>query len=76
MKRQLTLVEVTTLGTALAHFRMQRGISQESLSFRSHVAQSSISRFENGADVRVSTVVRLCKAMGITLAELAAMASV
>jgi len=76
MKRQLSLVKIKTMGDALAYCRMQRGISQERLFERSGVPQSTISRFERDFDVRVSTVLKLCKAMGVPLSELAAMARV
>lgn len=58
---------------SLAALRMQQGLSQAELARRIGTSQSRLSRIETGMDdPRLSTVVRLAKALGVDLNTLSA----
>ena len=59
------------LGTHLLHVRIEKGYSQEDLSFRCEVDRAKISKIENGtANCNITTLVELAKGLGIENKEL------
>jgi transcriptional regulator with XRE-family HTH domain len=64
-----------TLAGVLRHLRQERGITQETLAFNSHVTVSALSRIERGRSNPVwTTLVQIAEALDITPAELIAIA--
>jgi transcriptional regulator with XRE-family HTH domain len=58
---------VGDLGKNLRAVRLDLGLSQEEIAERSGVPQGEVSRIERGErDPRVSTVLQLAKAIGVT----------
>jgi HTH-type transcriptional regulator / antitoxin HipB len=51
------------VGALLAAERRRQGISQGELARRLGVAQSNLSRIENGADLRVSTLLEIARVL-------------
>jgi transcriptional regulator with XRE-family HTH domain len=51
------------LGSALAHLRRERGLSQAELARRLGMSAPNLSRIEHGADLRVSTLLDLARAL-------------
>ena len=61
-----------TVAIVLRRFRVQRGISQESLAFRSGVRIASLSRMERGVtSPSWANVQAVARAMDLTLSEFA-----
>ena len=76
MQPKLRPSDVHTIGQAVRYYRQQRGLSQDTLCGESAVAQAIIDRIERGHNTTVKTLLKLCKAMKVTLAELATLAGV
>jgi len=61
------------LAAVLRQLRERRGLTQESLAFRSGMSISSLGRIELGrASAAWTTVVQLADALGVSMAELGA----
>jgi transcriptional regulator with XRE-family HTH domain len=59
------------LGAAIRSFRLDQGLAQEELAFRSQIERSYMSSIERGMqNVGVMTLVRIAKEMEISLASL------
>lgn len=55
-------------GQKLRALRGLRGISQRELAERAGVSPVSLATFESGkSDMRASTIVKLCEALGVTI---------
>lgn len=66
---------LVALGNALRQMRLERNISQEQLSLLADVDVSYVGRVERGDNnVAILTLLKLTKALGITLSEVAALA--
>jgi transcriptional regulator with XRE-family HTH domain len=62
---------LVALGGALRSIRVERGLSQESLSLAAEVDVSYVGRVERGDNnVAVLTLLKLTSALGVTLEEL------
>ena len=60
------------LGQAIRRVRQRRGISQEQLALLAEVDRSYVGRVERGDNnVAILTLIKLAKALGITVAKLA-----
>lgn len=56
---------MTWIGSHLRSLRIERGLEQREVAERMHCTPSTVSHLETkGADVRMSTVVRYCDAIG------------
>lgn len=53
------------MGEAIKKERLRRQMTQQQLSERSGIGRASISRVENGKDCSLSTISRICRAIGI-----------
>lgn len=59
------------IGRRIRSLRIERGMSQVVLADHSQLSRVNYSRIERGkADVKVSTLARIAKALGVRLAEL------
>lgn len=58
-------MEALGLCSAVRRARQARKWSQEALADRAGLPQSHISKLENGVDVRTSTLLRVCLALGL-----------
>jgi transcriptional regulator with XRE-family HTH domain len=50
--------------------RLDRGLSQENLAEKAIVGRATISRGENGGDIRISSARKLARALGVRVADL------
>ena len=66
-----------SLAHRIKEARRQRGFTLRQFAKRSRIAESHLSRLESGeqADPRMSTLIRLADALGITIDELAGRAT-
>lgn len=60
-------MEQVELGRQLANRRLELGLQQAEIVRVSGMTQSQVSRVENGADARLSTILNLCRALGVEL---------
>ncbi len=64
---ELTLL----IGITIEIFRMEKNWTQEELANKVGSDQRHIARIENGSkDIRISTLRKICKALGVTVSEL------
>ena len=64
---------LTSLGAAIRRIRREAGISQEELAHRSSIDRSYMSSIERGRqNPGFISVIRICRAMGVTATELMA----
>jgi transcriptional regulator with XRE-family HTH domain len=63
---------VTLLGSTIRRLRDERGWTQGELAYHAGVDQSHVSRIESGAtkDTKVSTIIAIARALGVTIDEL------
>lgn len=60
--------ESKSIGEIIHSIREGKGMSQKTLTYRTGIAQKTISRIENNIDSpRISTVLRLADALGVRL---------
>ena len=63
--------EVLLLGKRIRQLRQEKGYtSQETFAYDNDYTLSYISRLERGQDIRLTSLVRICKALGVTLEQL------
>jgi len=61
---------VIEIGSRIAQFRFQKGITQLDLSRQTGIPQANLSKIERGKqDLTVSTLLKLCSALGVAPAE-------
>jgi DNA-binding XRE family transcriptional regulator len=53
------------MGEAIKEARLKKQLTQQQLSERSGIGRTAISRVENGKDCSLSTISRICRAIGI-----------
>lgn len=53
------------MGEAIKEARLKEQLTQQQLSERSGIGRTAISRVENGKDCSLSTISRICRAIGI-----------
>ena len=53
------------MGEAIKDARLKKQLTQQQLSERSGIGRTAISRVENGKDCSLSTISRICRAIGI-----------
>ena len=53
------------MGEAIEEARLKKQLTQQQLSERSGIGRTAISRVENGKDCSLSTISRICRAIGI-----------
>lgn len=53
------------MGEAIKEARLKKQLTQQQLSERSGIGRTAISRVENGTDCSLSTISRICRAIGI-----------
>lgn len=53
------------MGKAIKEARLKKQLTQQQLSERSGIGRTAISRVENGKDCSLSTISRICRAIGI-----------
>ena len=53
------------MGEAIKEARLKKQLTQQQLSKRSGIGRTAISRVENGKDCSLSTISRICRAIGI-----------
>lgn len=53
------------MGEAIKEARLKKQLTQQQLSERSGIGRAAISRVENGKDCSLSTISRICRAIGI-----------
>mgnify|MGYP004501775923 FL=1 len=53
------------MGEAIKEARLKKQLTQQQLSERSGICRTAISRVENGKDCSLSTISRICRAIGI-----------
>lgn len=53
------------LGARLAHARLEQGLRQAELAARAGIGVATLQRLETGQDVRLTTVVRVMRALGL-----------
>jgi transcriptional regulator with XRE-family HTH domain len=58
-------VVLGVLGDRLAHTRLERNISQAELAAEAGVSKSTIERLEAGQDVRLASLTRILRALGM-----------
>ncbi len=63
-KRARLKAEGLILSSGLAHLRREAGLTQMDLAERMGVKQAAISRMENRADIRVSSLIRYLEGIG------------
>ena len=64
-------IDLKQIGQRLRSTRLDRGLSQEDLSFESGVAVANISDIELGKkDIRISTFIHLIEALGVSADEI------
>ncbi len=60
-------------GTAIHHLRLERGITQEALGFKSGVKIATLSRIERGeTEPKIGALRKIAAALDMSLAELVA----
>lgn len=65
-----TQQQLENLAKRIKQLRKEKGITNyEHLAYMSNTSRSMISRFENGHDVRFSTLLRVIKALDISVKE-------
>ena len=66
---------LVALGNAIRHTRERKGISQEALALLAEVDRSYVGRVERGDNnVAILTLAKIAKALGVSVAKLAAKA--
>lgn len=60
--------ELEAIGFSIRNERLNQGISQETLSKKSGVSRSTLSLLEKGEPVNLSTLVSVCKELGMSIA--------
>jgi len=69
-KKKLKSKDSLLLGKRIKQLRQAKGYSsQENFAYDNDYTLSYYSRLERGEDIRFSSLVRVCKAFGITLAD-------
>ena len=59
------------IGNTIRTLRKEKGLSQEDLSFESGLAPRTIAQLENnGTNTRITTLIKVCKALNVELSEL------
>ncbi len=58
-------VVLTELGARLAQTRLERNISQQQLANEAGVSKSTVERLESGREVRLTSFVRVLRALGL-----------
>lgn len=53
------------MGEAIKEAQLKKQLTQQQLSERSGIGRTAISRVENGKDCSLSTISRICRAIGI-----------
>lgn len=62
---------VIVIGERIRNFRKERGLSQEELAFRASLHSTYIGQLERGEkNATIESLVKICTALDITLAEL------
>ncbi len=56
---------IVSMGEALKEYRISRELTQKDLAERSGVSLRSISRFEQGEDIRFELLIKLLRALGL-----------
>jgi transcriptional regulator with XRE-family HTH domain len=69
-KDEYTQKQLENLGKRIKQLRKEKGITNyEHLAFMSNTSRSMISRFEGGSDLRFSTLLKVIKALGVSVEE-------
>ena len=76
MQPKIPASEVYTIGGAIRWYRTFRGMTQADLSYDSDVSQNVICRVENGSNITLTSLWKLCRALHVSLADLATLARV
>lgn len=56
---------ISEIGTQIKNYRISRRITQKELAERSGVSLRSISRFEQGEDIQLSSLVKILRSLGL-----------
>ena len=67
---QHTQEQLNNLGKRLKALRKEKGYSNyEQFAFTHNISRAQISRYENGKDIRFSTLIRVLEALDVSLQE-------
>lgn len=62
--------ELTSIGERIKELRIKSGFSSyEKFAFKNDIDRSQFGRYENGADMRLSSFIRVLKALDVTWVE-------
>jgi len=59
--------QVAELSLHIHHIREHLGLSQQDVAKRAKITQQQLSRLENGANCNVTTLLRVCNALGVKI---------
>ncbi len=63
-------MDIQRLAKRIKNLRMRQGYSSlEHFAFDKYLARTQYGRYEKGEDIRFTSLVKICKAFGITLEE-------
>ncbi|MBD0834460.1 helix-turn-helix domain-containing protein [Aestuariibaculum suncheonense] len=69
-KSVYTQEQLLKIGERLKELRIQKGFSNyENFAFSHDLPRSQYGRYENGEDMRLSSLIKVLEAMGVTLEE-------
>ncbi|HMA77651.1 MAG TPA: helix-turn-helix domain-containing protein [Candidatus Paceibacterota bacterium] len=65
---RIPTTEIEAIGYSIKNERLNKGISQQELSKSAGISRSTLSLVENGESVNLSTLISLCKELGLSIA--------
>lgn len=62
--------ELKILGERIRHLRIKKGYTNyENFAFENDIPRAQFGRYERGEDLRYSSLLKVCQALGITIQE-------
>lgn len=58
--------EVFRIGLQIAEARSKSGLNQKELARAAHITQQQLSKIENGGNCNLATLLKVCRALGLT----------
>lgn len=58
--------EIFQIGIQIAEARAKSGLNQKELAGRAHITQQQLSKIENGTNCNLATVLKVCRALGLS----------
>lgn len=59
--------ELMSISIKIAETRSKQGLSQKELAEKAHITQQQLSKVENGINCNMSTFLKVCNALGMSL---------